>query len=65
MLLIPKPAMRSGVDPKANTDEVEPQQICATNYPKFLGLEAPDHLETMEIPTGPCNPETQTNSQQR
>ena len=27
--------------------------------------EAPDHLETMEIPTGPSVAETQTNAQQR
>ena len=28
-------------------------------------LEAPDHLETMEIPTGPCVAETHTIAQQR
>ena len=27
--------------------------------------EAPDHLETMEVPTGPSIEETQTNAQQR
>ena len=44
-------------------------RFCATKNPQDLGapgkLEAPDHLETMEILAGPAIAETQTNAQQR